>query len=301
MKKSAIYKITCTLDGKVYIGQSVQPDRRWGEHLRTLKKNEHANLLLQRAWNKHGGESFTHSILEWCDINEVDDREKYWIQNFRSNTLEFGYNLDGGGNLNKSHHEITKEKMRRIAKKSGRWQGENHPLFGVKLTEQEKIERKKYLVAYWSNHENKLKFKQKKKLNNNIHVAIEAKRVKIVQLSLGGEFIAEYDSMADAAKTNKTNLPHISDCCNNKRKSAGGFIWVLKENYLKENYKINPSQLSLNKKLRIAKLTLEGDIIAVYNYSELRNLNGVSTSKIMCCVKGTRNIHAGFKWKEFKE
>ena len=50
----------------------------------------------------------------------------------------------------------------------------------------------------------------------------------VQQLSLSGDIIAEYDSITDASKKNNLSTGNISEACNNKRKTAGGFIWKYK-------------------------------------------------------------------------
>lgn len=53
---------------------------------------------------------------------------------------------------------------------------------------------------------------------------------KVVQYSIGGVFIAEYEGIRDAAKANNfKSCSCISECCNEKRKTAYGYIWKYKE------------------------------------------------------------------------
>ena len=53
--------------------------------------------------------------------------------------------------------------------------------------------------------------------------------IAIVQLDKNGGFIKEYRSIAYAIR--ETNIIHICECCQGKRKSAGGFRWMYKEDY----------------------------------------------------------------------
>ena len=52
---------------------------------------------------------------------------------------------------------------------------------------------------------------------------------KVIQYSINGEKIKEFDSISIASKETKVRREHISHCCNGKRKTCGGFIWKFKE------------------------------------------------------------------------
>ena len=48
-----IYKIENKVNGKVYIGQSVNIKKRWKQHKYELNSNNHVNKHLQASWNKY--------------------------------------------------------------------------------------------------------------------------------------------------------------------------------------------------------------------------------------------------------
>lgn len=83
-----IYKITNLCNGMVYIGQSNDIFRRWGEHKRKRKKQ---NTLLYKAMNEYGIENFSFEVLEECEVEELNQKEKYYINKY--NSLENGYNM----------------------------------------------------------------------------------------------------------------------------------------------------------------------------------------------------------------
>lgn len=76
-------------DSKLYIGQSVNMEKRWVHHLWELKNNRHRNNKLQSAYDLYGKPNF--SILEICDINSLLANEIYWIDEFDS--IVNGYNI----------------------------------------------------------------------------------------------------------------------------------------------------------------------------------------------------------------
>jgi group I intron endonuclease len=61
---SGIYQIVNKINGKRYIGSSVNIERRLGWHKSRLNSGKHHSVYLQRAWNKYGEGSFEFEISE---------------------------------------------------------------------------------------------------------------------------------------------------------------------------------------------------------------------------------------------
>lgn len=80
---SGIYKITCIPTGKIYIGSSVNVRDRRTSHFGSLRQNKHANLHLQRAWNKYGESAFTFEVLELVLPISLTAREQYWLNKLK--------------------------------------------------------------------------------------------------------------------------------------------------------------------------------------------------------------------------
>lgn len=76
-----IYAIINRINGKQYIGSTVNINKRLIEHRYGLNANRHFNQHLQRAWNKYGEEAFEFKVLKTCLINELLDIEQDWIDN----------------------------------------------------------------------------------------------------------------------------------------------------------------------------------------------------------------------------
>lgn len=74
-----IYMIINLINGKKYIGSSINIRQRLWEHRATLRHNKHYNNHLQRAWNKYGEENFDFSILERCPKEKRFEREQYYV------------------------------------------------------------------------------------------------------------------------------------------------------------------------------------------------------------------------------
>lgn len=92
-----IYKITKKSNGKSYVGQSNDINRRFDEH--RYKKE----LAIDQAIQKYGAAAFEFEILEECPLEELDSREKYWIA-FYNTFKGFGYNCNEGGGNNRGEN-----------------------------------------------------------------------------------------------------------------------------------------------------------------------------------------------------
>ncbi len=91
-----IYKITNTINNKVYIGQTSKTiTERFAVHLRHAAN--HVNRYLYDAMNFYGYENFIIEELERCEKSILDAREIYWISFYQSNNPEYGYNMTAGG------------------------------------------------------------------------------------------------------------------------------------------------------------------------------------------------------------
>lgn len=111
--KSGIYKITNKINGRYYIGSSINIKNRWNEHKRTLKQNKHDNDFLQKSWNKHGEESFLFEIIEYVlDLNKLLEREQSYLD-LITYDKKMSYNLckTAGNMLGFKHSDETKKKM----------------------------------------------------------------------------------------------------------------------------------------------------------------------------------------------
>ena len=88
-----IYKIENLSDNKIYIGSSVNINSRKYKHFWMLRKNIHDNNHLQNSYNKFGEKKFTFTILELCNIEDLIMLENKYINTYKTDNSEFGYNL----------------------------------------------------------------------------------------------------------------------------------------------------------------------------------------------------------------
>lgn len=112
---SGIYVITNGVNGKRYVGQSVNIHRRWNGHRSALERGNHSNIKLQRAWARYGSEAFAFSVQEIVsDTAALDEREQRWMD-----TLRPEYNLAPNAGSNRGLRASPETIARRIASLTG--------------------------------------------------------------------------------------------------------------------------------------------------------------------------------------
>ncbi len=74
-----IYCIENTVTGSLYIGSSVNIERRWRSHRHSLARGRHHSRYLQRAWHKYGPEAFDFVIICCCAPRELLLFEQHWL------------------------------------------------------------------------------------------------------------------------------------------------------------------------------------------------------------------------------
>lgn len=91
-----IYKITNNVNGKIYIGQTIQTVKeRFYQHCATKCSDSVLNMAIHRAIKKYGKSNFTIEVIEEVDKDSLNDREKFWIEYY--NSYNNGYNSTRGG------------------------------------------------------------------------------------------------------------------------------------------------------------------------------------------------------------
>ena len=81
----------------VYIGKSINIEKRIQRHFQELRKGIHCNSHFQRAYNKYGESAFETSILEICKEEELNEKEIYYIDKYDMLSLGFNQNKGGDG------------------------------------------------------------------------------------------------------------------------------------------------------------------------------------------------------------
>lgn len=108
-----IYKATNLINGKVYIGQTINTlEYRKNQHFREAKSKRRNTVYFHNALNKYGYDNFKFEEIDSANSQkELDEKERYWIKYYDSNNKNIGYNLDSGGQSGGVKSEETKRKI----------------------------------------------------------------------------------------------------------------------------------------------------------------------------------------------
>lgn len=123
--KSGIYKWTNKLTNDIYIGQSTSLASWFIRYFNFSYLNNRNTLVINKALIKYGYSNFSLEILEYCDINNLTEREQYYFDklNPKYNTLKVA-----GSSLG---HKLTEETKAKISKAlKGVYVKEKSALFG---------------------------------------------------------------------------------------------------------------------------------------------------------------------------
>lgn len=92
-----VYKITNTINNKVYIGITQSIEKRRIQHFNCKKHHP-----LYNAIRKYGKDNFTFEVIDTSNDRKVlCELEKYYIKLYNSTNRKYGYNISSGGEDNK--------------------------------------------------------------------------------------------------------------------------------------------------------------------------------------------------------
>ena len=206
---TGIYKVTNKVNGKCYIGKSIDINDRWIRHRsRAFQENDNSyNSYFYRAIRKYGLENFIFEVLEECDPSQLDEKEKYYISIYDSyfkNNNGYNMTLGGDGILKKDYSVVCNLwndglTISDIAKYIG----------GTRNTVKNIL---KSCDAGYSEEEARRRGMLKK-------------CVSIERRSLTGELIDIWQSSREIERKLGIDHSSIADCCNYMIKQAGGYKW----------------------------------------------------------------------------
>lgn len=207
-----IYKITNDINNKIYIGKTYLPsiEKRFKQHCQDAFRERNEKRPLYVAMRKYGTEHFSIDLIE--ETNDPEEREVYWIEFYGS--FKNGYNATIGGD-GKPYID--------------------YDLVVKTYLECKSVKKTAEILNIDKGHTSKiLKIKQVSVKSSD--EVLKEQTQKAVGLFDNNEMLISFSSLTDAAKylieNNKTSssnirgvISHISQVCNNKRKTAYGYVW----------------------------------------------------------------------------
>lgn len=243
---SNIYLITNLINNKKYVGQTINIEQRWKNHIKDSTKL--VSRYLYRAMNKYGIENFKFEVIEDnIPINLVSEREVHWISELNTKAPN-GYNMtDGGeGSVGRKMSEHTKqvlldykknnkvsEESRLKMSTSQKERYEKNPELKQKLSKKlkgiPKNSNENYVKAWES--------KSEKEKNDFQTKGVEARKVKILMLDIDNEStLKEFESVRSASRWIQENTDYpkaghqnITKACKGKINYVYGYKWIYKQ------------------------------------------------------------------------
>ena len=204
-----IYKIVNDINDKIYVGKTLGTiEERFKQHCYDRIKQTAEKRPLYSAMNKYGIEHFKIELVEECSLEEVNDREIYWIK--KLNSYHNGYNATLGGD---GSQKVDYDKIIELWNK-----GYNNK----KICKEMNIDTdtvKKALTIYGVSSEER---KKKGQIDTSKKVIMLDKNT--------GEKLQIFSSTREAGRAvGAVNGTHIGEVCAGKRKTAFGYKWKFLE------------------------------------------------------------------------
>lgn len=288
MRTYYIYKATNKINGKSYIGQTINYKNRLWQHRRCYEKED---CKFHDAIKEFGFDNFEWEVIETCERKEeADNLERKYIELFDS--YRNGYNENkgsvGGHNaksivcLNLNGDFIKRYDSAADAEKDG------FNNVNVLLCCKNKLKTcKNHLFMFEEDYD-----------ANGAREYIKpasTSRKKVVQCDLEGNLIARYDSVQEASEKSGANRTTISGVLSKTYKSANGLIFVYEDDFPIKDLSVYYKK---KKGRKIAQVDIKsGEIIDVYErISDAGKILGVNYKGIQKVVDKPERTAFGYKW-----
>lgn len=261
-----IYKITNTVNGKCYIGETKEknPLKRWQNHKYSIRTGKGCPAL-RNAFKTYGEESFTFEIIRECSDEHRIAIEEYYIEQYDS-LVPNGYNVSAGG------------------QQGGTFAGHKHS---------EETKLKQAIVTSNLFH------------NTNIYDKFKANRPNIKKIvssyNFNGHLIKTYNSIVEAAKELNITDCSIHKCLTNKMKQTAGLLWAYGNEDTINAPIIYENNIYCNPKNSI-KSIIQNDLFGNF-ISEFKSISnaaletGIKRTSISQMLSGRTKTAGGFIWK----
>lgn len=215
-----IYKVTNNLNGKAYIGQSIDIYGRWHQHI-INKNKKYLDYAFVCALRKYGEDNFTWEILEQCPQEALNEREIYYIDKyhtFADGKQGYGYNMTLGGDGQVG-----------VGVKVSKYDLNGNFISSYNSISMAAIENGVPLSSITN-----CCHKRRKSCGGFMWSLIDGAAPKpychkgfrkVKQYTMDGNFVREFNSVTEAANSVGRTKGQISMCCRGKTPSCGGYKW----------------------------------------------------------------------------
>lgn len=287
-----IYCAKNIVNEKVYVGKSVDIEKRWKDHKNGYNNPNSSQYIsyFYNALRKYGFNSFEFSVLEECTEDKLNDREIFWINKFQSNNREYGYNTTDGGDgvtgyWDRPVYQYDLDGNFIQGYKSGADARRKTRILAINLCCNGGV---KSAGGYMWSYEK----------HDKISKCIRNYRTsKVYQYGLDGLYIASYDSILEASQITGTPYKKIIACLHSKTTPSRGGDFMWKKEFVeslppyKKNLKHSP----------VVQLTVDGKVVSKYESAQsAQKATGVPNSLICKCCKGNIKTAHGYIWKHIK-
>ena len=283
-----IYKIENLINGKIYIGKSIDIQKRFRTHISdSFNENQPSyNHLIHKAIRKYKPENFSFNVVEQCSEDELDQKEINWIRIYDCCVLDGkdkGYNMTRGGEGSSS---IDVYKVYEL------WDS------GLSINEiANALHCGRHAISVRvKEYEN---YTQEENKDRHYNLISKARQKEICQYDFNGEFIQEYESVLIASE--KTGIGYRTICSNaqGQTSSAGGSQWRYKGDPPPGKYNVKGNGY----KTAIVQLDLDYNFINEFDtLKDAANAVGLkSTSTLSYAAKHPNSIIKGSHWMYKKD
>jgi group I intron endonuclease len=234
---SFIYCIENTINGKKYIGK----------HCGKNSEYFGSGVTLKKAIAKYGKESFTKSILEYCEVSRLNEREVYWIAEHNT-YLGKGYNLTPGGdgwsqgmkhstssiekikNTKKGSVVISDKQKQQIRDTLKKYYNtltseQRSETYGVGGRSQKGVKKRPFTEEHCKSLSKGQTGKQKNQSKEHRAKIGLTRRKKVGMYKLDSELVCIFDSMTEASKAISASISEISKSCKDQKTTAKGYLF----------------------------------------------------------------------------
>lgn len=246
-----IYRWVNNINNKIYIGQTIHFYERMMQY-----KNGRGTIYINNALQKYGFDNFDIDVMEFCEIDHLDEREQYWIDYYQSYDSSKGYNICPIASSTRGikYRPEVCEKISKLAKERDiHLYKEKNGMYGKHHSEQSLLLISEHSKEMWKDPEYRKMQSERMSGERNyfygVHLCGELNprygqhctdetKEKIRQALLGKPNLAkstkvkcvetgeEFYSMIEAAKHYNTYASAIKIAVDNPKRTCKGYHWI---------------------------------------------------------------------------